>query len=241
MSVSAIVAAAGEGKRMGSLGNKQLLLLAGKPVLAHTLEVLESSELVDEVVLLAPETLVESYRTRVVDAFGFRKVRDIIPGGRERQDSVWKGLEAIDPEGDLVLIHDGARPFVTGDLIRRVVDAARSFGAAGAAVPVKDTVKRVGPDMVILETPPRDCLWLMQTPQVFSCRLLARAYREALEAGFRGTDDSMLVERLGVPVHVVPGSYENIKITTPGDLVVAEAILAEREKRTGDGSGRDRL
>lgn len=237
MSVSAIVAAAGQGRRMGGLGNKQLLLLGGKPVLARTLEVFESSRLIDEVVLLAPEELVDTYRSVLVDKYGFQKVRRIVPGGLERQDSVYKGLEAVDPKADLVLVHDGARPLVTVDLIRRVVDAALIDGAAGVAVPVKDTVKRVGPDLTILETPPRDSLWLMQTPQVFSCRLLFKAYQEAVAAGFRATDDSMLVERLGVPVRVIPGSYENIKITTPGDLALAEAILAKREKGSGNGSG----
>ncbi|MGE5591611.1 MAG: 2-C-methyl-D-erythritol 4-phosphate cytidylyltransferase [Bacillota bacterium] len=225
--VAAIIPAAGQGTRMGGGTAKQFLPLLGKPMLAHTLAAFEAATSITQVVLVVGSDLLDACRREIVERYGFRKVHGIVPGGKERQDSVYSGLRSLGPGYDLVMVHDAARPLVTPEILDRAVAEARGKGAVVAAVPVKDTIKVVDAGAVV-ETPERDRLWAAQTPQVFPYALLLEAHQAALEDGFMGTDDAALVERLGRPVHIVEGSPENLKITTPEDLMLAEAILSRR-------------
>ena len=230
MKCVALVPAAGQGKRMGGAHSKPYLLLEGKPILAHTLLELERCPLVDEVVLMVERGEIERARASVVEEFRLQKVGAILAGGVQRQDSVWEGLKTIQDDCDLVMVHDGVRPFISQEMLARSIQGAVDCGASIAAVPAKDTGKLVSAQNVVLTTPDRKSIFLVQTPQTFKRDILVRAYRQAMEDGFYATDEASLVERLGMPVKVVEGSYENIKITTPEDLVVGEMIL---RKRTG--------
>lgn len=214
------------GKRMGAGSNKQYLLLGGIPILAHTLRVFQEAPFIDGIYVVSPEQEIPFCQSEVVERFGFSKVRGIVAGGAERQHSVLNGLNAIEGAGvdDLVLIHDGVRPFVPVDVLRQAAEAAEEFGAAVVAVPVKDTVKVVR-EGVIAETPPREQLWLAQTPQAFRLGVIREAHLKAQAEGYLGTDDASLMERQGTPVHVVMGDYRNIKITTPEDMALAEVFL----------------
>ncbi|MEA5115391.1 MAG: 2-C-methyl-D-erythritol 4-phosphate cytidylyltransferase [Geobacteraceae bacterium] len=234
MAVTALIPAAGMGKRMRAGINKQYLLLAGKPILAHTLEVFEGSPFVDEVCLIVPEDEIPYCRENVVARFGFSKVSRIVSGGSERQHSVLNGLRAIQSPGaqdTVVVIHDGVRPFLSRSVLRDAIETARLHDGALVAVPVKDTVKVVR-ECVVLETPPRNSLWLAQTPQAFRYCIIRDAHERAAMEGWLGTDDSSLVERLGKSVRIVAGEYGNFKITTPEDLILAEAFLKEKRQRT---------
>jgi 2-C-methyl-D-erythritol 4-phosphate cytidylyltransferase len=192
--------------------------------------VFEASPLVDALLVVVPSQDVESVRTDILAPWNLKKVAGIIPGGKERQDSVRAGIEALDGDAELVIIHDAVRPFITVGLIESCIRAAAEEGAATVGVPVKDTVKEVGPDGRILRTFDRSLLWLTQTPQVFRRDIIENAHRAAVRDGFRGTDDTSLVERLGIAVRMIRGDYGNIKITTPEDLFLAKALLAEREE-----------
>ena len=226
MSVIALIPAAGMGKRMGAGVNKQYLLLNGKPIVAHTLSVFEDAPFVDDIYLVIPEEEIPYCREQVVERYGFAKVRSIVPGGAERQHSVLNGLRAMENarDDDLVLIHDGVRPFVPIHVLERAGEVAGAHDGALVAVPAKDTIKIVA-DGIIRDSPPRDSLWLAQTPQAFRYGVIRAAHEIADAEGFLGTDDAMLVERLGKDIHVVLGDYRNIKITTPEDLLLAEAFL----------------
>lgn len=229
MGVKALIPAAGMGKRMGAGINKQYLLLAGKPILAHTLEVFEQASFVEEVYLVVPEDEIPYCRENVVERYGFAKVAGIVPGGSERQHSVLNGLRAMgspDPQDTVVVIHDGVRPFLPLSVLRNSVEAALRNDGALVAVPVKDTVKVVK-EGIVLHTPERDSLWLAQTPQAFRFGVIRAAHEQAALEGWLGTDDSSLVERLGKSVRLVAGEYSNFKITTPEDLLLAEAFLRE--------------
>jgi 2-C-methyl-D-erythritol 4-phosphate cytidylyltransferase len=232
MAVFALIPAAGMGKRMGASINKQYLLLDGMPILARTLEVFERSPLVDGIFVVIPADEIPFCREQVVERHGFSKVRSIVPGGAERQQSVLNGLRAMEGtagEDDVVLIHDGVRPFVTEDILSRATAAARENDGALVAVPAKDTVKVVE-NGIITATPPRETLWLAQTPQAFRYGIIRAAHEVADAERFLGTDDAMLVERLGRQVRVVVGDYRNVKITTPEDMVLAEAFIKERQQ-----------
>lgn len=224
--IFALVPAAGMGKRMGAGSNKQYLLLDGVPILAHTLRVFQEAPFIDGIYLVSPEQEIPYCKSEVVERYGFSKVKAIVPGGAERQHSVMNGLCAIEEaaEDDLVLIHDGVRPFVPVSVLEQAAAAAQEFGGAVVAVPAKDTIK-VARQGVVVETPPREELWLAQTPQAFRYGLILGAYRSAAEAGYLGTDDASLMERLKLPVKVVMGDYRNIKITTPEDMLLAQAFL----------------
>jgi 2-C-methyl-D-erythritol 4-phosphate cytidylyltransferase len=204
---------------------KVFLPMGGAPLLAQTLQQFEICSEVDEVIILAPPEKGMQLAEELVRRFGFQKVSRIVPGGTERQDSVYAGLKALGLYTDIVLIHDGARPFITPDLIGRVVSETRVSKAVVAAIPVRDTMKEIGEDGTVLKTLNRDRLWEIQTPQGFLYSLLLRAYEKAYEDQFYGTDDAALVERLGIEVKVVHGSRFNLKITTPEDLVLGEALL----------------
>ncbi|HEQ60303.1 MAG TPA: 2-C-methyl-D-erythritol 4-phosphate cytidylyltransferase [Firmicutes bacterium] len=228
MSTTALIPAAGMGRRMGASINKQYLELAGRPILAHTLALFENSPAIDRIIVISPQEEIPFCREQVVSRYGFRKVHDIVAGGAERQDSVRNGLAALpDPRGDdIVLIHDGVRPFMPAELLSEVIATAQQVGGCVVGVPVKDTVKEVS-DHRVVGTPARERLWLAQTPQGFLFSVIRRAHDRALAENFRGTDDASLVERLGLPVAMVQGSYRNIKITTPEDLTLACAFLSE--------------
>lgn len=223
--VSAVIVAAGKGSRMKTKVNKQYLLLNGKPVLAHTIEAFENSDIVSEIIVVINKNDNDFFIDSVLKPYNFRKITAVAEGGEDRQQSVFNGLSRVSPEADIVVVHDGARPLVTGDIIRESVEAAAKEGAACAGVPVKDTIKKVDKELNVEYTPDRSMLWAIQTPQTFRKNILADAHRNAALDGFRGTDDSVLAERLGYRVRMVMGSYTNIKITTAEDIVIAEAIL----------------
>ena len=228
--IFALIPAAGMGKRMGAGSNKQYLLLDGMPIVARTIQAFQQAPFIEAIYLVIPEAEIPFCRSEVVERYGFTKVRAIVPGGAERQHSVLNGLQAMqgmEPD-DLVLIHDGVRPFVSETMLQDAAAAARKAGAAVVAVPVKDTVKVVR-DGYIIETPAREELWLAQTPQAFRYGAILDAHREAAAKGFLGTDDASLIERQGGQVRIVTGDYRNIKITTPEDMILAEAFLKERE------------
>ena len=218
--VSVIIPAAGSGRRMGGGTAKQFLPLRGEPVLVRTVRLFSRCALVDEIIIAALD--VDATRALVG---GMPKVTRIVPGGAERQDSVWAALQAVHSRPRIVAVHDAARPLLTPDVLEGVLRAAATHPAQVVAVPVQDTIKQVGPDGVVVATPDRSTLWAVQTPQVFWADVLVRAYRRAAEDGFRGTDDASLVERTGVPVRVYRGHPSNIKLTTPADFRVAEALL----------------
>ena len=220
--VGAVIAAAGASQRMGGV-DKIFLPLAGKPLLAHVIDVFQNCAVVKQIVLVLNKTNLERGR-RLVEEQGFSGVVEVCPGGERRQDSVGEGLKRL-VSCQWVIIHDGARPCLSLDLIEQGLREVRQSGAAIAAVPAKDTIKIVGAGGTIEDTPPRYNLWAAQTPQIFRFDIIEEAYRQA-----KGevTDDAALVEALGYKVRVYMGSYENIKVTTPEDLVLAEFILEER-------------
>lgn len=225
MRVIVLIPAAGMGRRMGARSNKQYLLLGEKPILAHTLALFDSHPLVDRIYVLSPADEIDYCRCEVVERYGFTKVAGVVAGGAERQDSVANGLAACGAEEqDIVLVHDGVRPFFPAELIPQVVATAVRVGGAVVGVQAKDTIKEVEAGL-IQSTPDRSRLWQAQTPQAFSYRTLRHAYDSAAAHSFRGTDDASLVERLGLPVAMVAGDYRNIKITTPEDLLLARAFL----------------
>jgi len=228
MKCTALIPAAGQGKRMDAARSKPYLLLDGKPILLHTLQALEECPLVDEVILLVEQGEIEHARSSVVRAGGLAKVSRVLAGGVKRQDSVWEGLTTIADDCDLVMVHDGVRPFVTQEILARAVQGAIDCGASIVGVPAKDTVKLVSAHKQVLKTPDRAGVFLVQTPQTFKRAIVLEAYRQAMRNGFYATDDAALVERLGLPVKVVEGSYDNIKITTPEDLAIGEMILKRR-------------
>jgi len=213
---------------MGRELSKQYLSLGGMPLLVHTLNVFEKCPLVDALLVVVPPSDVEAVRTEMLPRWNLKKLAGVIPGGKERQDSVRAGIEALDRETGLVVIHDAVRPFITVGLIENCIRAAAEEGAATVGVPVKDTVKEVAADGRVMRTCDRNLLWLTQTPQAFRRDIIENAYRAAVRDGYRGTDDTSLVERLGIAVRMIRGDYGNIKITTPEDLVIAEALLAKR-------------
>jgi 2-C-methyl-D-erythritol 4-phosphate cytidylyltransferase len=230
MRTVAIVPAAGSGNRMGRGLSKQYLSLGGVPLLVHTLNVFEKCPLVDALLVVVPPPDVEAVRTEMLPRWNLKKLAGVIPGGKERQDSVRAGIETLDRDTDIVIIHDAVRPFITAKLIEDCIRAAAEEGAATVGVPVKDTVKEVGADGRVMRTCDRNLLWLTQTPQAFRRDIIENAHRAAVRDGYRGTDDTSLVERLGIAVRMIRGDYGNIKITTPEDLVIAEALLAASQQ-----------
>ena len=229
MKVVALIPAAGMGKRMGAGMNKQYLLLGGMPIVAHTIRLFDEAACVNDIFIISPEAEIPYCREEVVERYGFAKVRAIVSGGKERQHSVINGLRAMADsvaDDDVVLIHDGVRPLVPVPVVEAAIAIAAAHDGALVAVPAKDTIK-VAIDGIVTDTPPRETLWLAQTPQAFRYGVIRDAHERAEADGFLGTDDASLLERLGKRVHIVPGDYRNIKITTPEDLVLAEAFLRE--------------
>ena len=226
--ISAIIPAAGSGKRMGGNRSKQYLAIGERPILVETLMVFNESPHIDEVILVSPPDDIDLMEG-LLKKYDLAKVSKIVKGGKERQDSISNAIDSLDRDSGIVLVHDGVRPFIDDEIIRELIDTVNQYGAAIAAVPVKDTVKKVLHNS-ITGTVPREDLWLAQTPQAFSAKVIIDAYANAREKGIRGTDDASLVEAMGLAVKIVMGSYKNIKITTPEDLLFAEAIKRERAK-----------
>lgn len=221
MSCGVIIAAAGKGKRMGAAINKQFIFLNDKPILVHTLERFQSFPWVTEIVVVVHpeevylvEELIQKYNLFVTA---------VVPGGAERQDSIQNGLNYI--QSEWVMVHDGARPFINSRKLEELYSNVIIKDAVVLGVPVKDTVKVIDGSGIIVDTPDRKSLWAIQTPQAFRTSILIDAFDKAIKDGFIGTDDSSLVERIGVKVHVIDGDYNNIKITTQDDLIHAKVIL----------------
>jgi 2-C-methyl-D-erythritol 4-phosphate cytidylyltransferase len=217
--VSAIIVAAGESRRMNGV-DKVLAPLGGRPVISHVLGVFDSCQSIDQIVLVVNQKSLDACQKLVA---GLSTPIDICLGGKRRQDSVAAGLKRL-KDCEWVIIHDGARPLVTKALIEDGLKAAKETGAAVAAVPVTDTIKIAGDDRIVHQTPPRQNLWAVQTPQVFLPSIITKAYQQAKG---EATDDAALVEQAGYKVKLYTGSYENIKITTPQDLLIAEALTAK--------------
>ena len=224
---TAIVLAGGQGKRMGTAVQKQYIELCGKPVLFYALHTFQNSGVIDEIILVVGEGQEEYCRQNIVKKYGFTKVSKVVVGGTERYYSVWNGLQEVS-EG-YVFIHDGARPFVSGEMIARAYEEVQKYGACVVGMPVKDTIKIADEDGFSRETPNRKDVWMIQTPQVFETGLVKEAYEALLhEKEISATDDATAVEQmLGRRVKLVVGSYENIKITTPEDLKIAQALLCK--------------
>jgi 2-C-methyl-D-erythritol 4-phosphate cytidylyltransferase len=232
MTYQVIIPAAGQGKRMGAGKNKLLLQLEDMPIFIYTLKVFEEDENCSGIIL-AVNDQEEKEIMNLLDLYGIKKVIGLVPGGKERQHSVFHGVQALKDDG-IVLVHDGARPFIDQDQIHSLVLAAEQYGASVLAVPVKDTVKKVIGNKVI-ETVDRSSLWAIQTPQAFRMSLLREAHEKAMEEDFLGTDDASLVERIGQDVIIIEGSYDNIKLTTPEDLFFAETIIHKRRSMLKKG------
>jgi 2-C-methyl-D-erythritol 4-phosphate cytidylyltransferase len=229
--VSAIIPAAGKGRRFDSKLNKQFWHVQNRPILAHTVQQFEAATLVDEIILVVPEEWIASVKSEVVERFGFQKVRAVIAGGRERYESVWNGIEAVHPDTSIIAIHDGVRPQILPARINAAIERCQEVGAVTLAVPLKDSVKKVVREQVVASLD-RSLLWAIQTPQVFEAQLIRQAHQQIQTIAEPVTDDAQLVEALGVPVYVVEGDYRNIKITTKDDLEWFELYLqkVQREK-----------
>jgi 2-C-methyl-D-erythritol 4-phosphate cytidylyltransferase len=232
MTYQVIIPAAGQGKRMGAGRNKLLLELENMPIFIYTLKVFEEDESCSGIIL-AINDQEEKEIMNLLNSYGIKKVIGLVPGGKERQHSVFHGVQALKDDG-IVLVHDGARPFIDHDQIQSLVLAAEQHGASVLAVPVKDTVKKVIGNKV-KETVERSSLWAVQTPQAFRMSLLRKAHEKAMEEDFLGTDDASLVERIGQDVIIIEGNYDNIKLTTPEDLFFAETIIHKRRSMLKKG------
>lgn len=224
----AIIPAAGFGVRMNTKIPKQFLKLDGKPILALTLEKFNSCSLIDGIILVVPADDVDFCKLEIVTKYNLHNVLKVIAGGERRQDSVRAGIDAIDTKCDAVIMHDGVRPFVTTDIITKSIEALKSERAVITAIPAKDTVKRVSEEGYVLNTYERKLIWQVQTPQAFRYDEIRNAHMRAHAEGWDDiTDDAMLMERLGIPVKVMRGSEENIKITTPYDMEYAQFLLSK--------------
>ena len=219
-----VIVAAGTGSRMNMGINKQFIKLEGKEIIAYTIEKFYNNSNIEDIVVVVKEDESKYIKKEILDKYNFKNVK-IAYGGKERQDSVYNGLKLLDEKCDVVLIHDGARPFVSDKIIDKSIEEAKEHKAIVVGVPVKDTIKVIDNDKNIVDTPNRSVLWAVQTPQTFDYNILIDAYKDAFKNKFYGTDDAMLVERIGYKVKMLEGSYNNIKITTQEDLNIGSQIL----------------
>jgi 2-C-methyl-D-erythritol 4-phosphate cytidylyltransferase len=228
MNTTAIVLAAGEGRRIGGNSSKVFLPLADRPLMLRTLDRVFSARSIERVVLVIAANQVARCEALLRSDTALRGRSWLVQvGGATRQQSAKRGLEKIGPDTDIVMIHDGARPLVSASLIDRCVEAAADKGAAVVGLPVRDTIKVVSQDRRIQSTPERSSLWEIQTPQAFKRELIVEAHERAERDGVDGTDDAMLVERLGMPVYIIDGERTNFKITVPQDVWLAESLIRE--------------
>ena len=229
--ITALIVAAGQGVRMGGTLRKQYMTIGGRTILELTLKAFDLSPSITNTVLVVPEEEISFCQDHIIAAADLKKETVIVPGGGRRQDSVYNGLQVVKEEkGNIVLIHDGVRPFVTVEIIETCITGVRKWGACIPALEVTDTLKEVSSAGVVEITVARDALWAVQTPQAFSLGVIKEAHERALEFGWEGTDDASLVEMMGLDVHIVPGDVDNIKITTPGDLKRAELLFNARRR-----------
>jgi 2-C-methyl-D-erythritol 4-phosphate cytidylyltransferase len=227
MRTLAIILAGGAGKRMGTSTNKQFLILDNKPIIVHTLQIFEECRTVDGVYLVVNQKDLPIIQEEILETYKFNKVMKLVMGGRLRQDSVRNGLEAIENPCDIVIIHDGARPFISPSFIEKSIFLMEMFDAIIPALPVKDTIKVVSKEGFVLKTLERDSLWQIQTPKTFKYEVIVKAYREGMAKKLCGYDDATFLEFLGKRVKVIEGSPYNIKITTPEDLIIAKGMLSQ--------------
>ena len=224
---SVVIVSAGRGSRMKADINKQFLKLQNKEVIAHTIDKFYKNENIGEIIVVVREDEAEFFKINIIEKYGYKNIK-IAFGGSERQDSVYNGLKMVDENCKIVLIHDGARPFVNNETIDSAIESAKENKCVIVGVPVKDTIKVIDENNNVCDTPDRSTLWSIQTPQVFDYSLIMKAHEKAREDNYYGTDDSMLMEYFGQKVKVVEGSYNNIKITTPEDLKIGEEILRDK-------------
>jgi 2-C-methyl-D-erythritol 4-phosphate cytidylyltransferase len=225
--ISAIIVAAGKGIRMNDKLRKQYLLLAGRPVLAHTLLVFDVCTLIENIILVVPPKDIDYCQKDILAPLELYKKINLVPGGEKRQDSVYNGLMAIDKDiAEIIVIHDGVRPFVSQDQVAACITGAKEYGACILSIPADDTLKQVDRSGFICSTLKRDDIFLAQTPQAFQYDLIIKAHENARKEGFVGTDDASLVERLGGNIKTIYGSKQNIKITTREDIIFATALLS---------------
>lgn len=227
MRTLAIILAGGAGKRMGAATNKQFLLIDNKPIIVHTLQIFEECRAVNGIYLVVNQKDLPMIQEEILETYHFNKVLKLVIGGRLRQDSVRNGLEAIENPCDIVIIHDGARPFVSPSFIDKGIFLMEMFDAVIPALPVKDTIKVVSKEGFVQKTLERDSLWHVQTPQTFKYDLITKAYREGVAKKLYGYDDATFLEYMGKKVKVIEGSPYNIKITTPEDLIIARGMLSQ--------------
>ncbi len=227
MRTLAIILAGGAGKRMGAATNKQFLLIDNKPIIVHTLQIFEECRAIDGIYLVVNQKDLPMIQEEILETYRFNKILKLVIGGRLRQDSVRNGLEAIENPCDIVIIHDGARPFVSPSFIDKGIFLMEMFDAVIPALPVKDTIKVVSKEGFVQKTLERDSLWHVQTPQTFKYDLITKAYREGAAKKLYGYDDATFLEHMGKKVKVIEGSPYNIKITTPEDLIVARGMLSQ--------------
>ena len=236
---TAIVLSAGQGKRMGASVQKQYIELQGKPIIYYTLSVFQKSEIIDDIILVVGKDQLKYVQEEIVRKYHFTKVKTVVEGGHERYASVWQGLKAREYDkyyeniqDGYVFIHDGARPFVDEEMLERAYDTVRKYKACVAGVPSKDTIKLINEEQFAVTTPEREYVWAVQTPQVFDMNLIFEAYSRLMrEECINVTDDAMVVEQMmHLPVKLFEASYENIKITTPEDLDIAQLFLQKKLK-----------
>ncbi len=223
MKIAAIIAAGGSGSRMKGGKNKLFIEIQGRSILEMTLDVFEKSDVVHEMIISAPINDIPAIQN-IINKIKYKKISAIVEGGATRQLSVYNALQKLPTNTGIVVIHDAARPFITEEILMNSVNEAKVEKAVIVGMPVKDTIKVVGDDRLVSNTPDRETLWQVQTPQVFAYDLIMAAHHKAAALGIFATDDAGLVERLGAKVLMIEGSYDNIKITTPEDLVIGEAI-----------------
>ena len=225
MKTVALILAAGKGQRMRGRVKKQFIPLKGMPLLFYTLKAFEEFEGIEHMYLVLDEGDFEYCKGEIIQKYGITKVSQLVPGGERRQDSVWNGLKAMEGHCDMVIVHDGVRPFVSPDILKRLMAAMKDVQAVVTAIPAQDTIKRVDGSGNVVDTLQRNALFHIQTPQGFRYGIIKEAYKKALREGIQGTDDAYFVERMGIRVKVIEGSYFNIKITTPEDIALAHYVL----------------
>ncbi|MBS4535019.1 2-C-methyl-D-erythritol 4-phosphate cytidylyltransferase [Clostridium sp. D2Q-14] len=223
--VAVVIPSAGMGKRMNSNINKQYIELKGKAILAHTIDKFEKNKHIDEIIVVTRKDEVSFCKENIVTKYNYQKVKTVVSGGKERKDSVYNGLKKVSKDTDIILIHDGARPFVSDEIINDSIKETLLYDATVVGVPVKDTIKKVNEGNIVEDTPDRRNLWSVQTPQGFSYDIITKCYLKSIEDDIETTDDSMLAEYYGYQVKMIMGSYKNIKITTPEDILMGEKFI----------------
>lgn len=223
--VAAVIVAGGSGSRMGTKVKKQYLKLKSKEILVHTVERFSTIAMIEEIIVVTGKEDIDYVTKLLKENYKLEKVKAVVAGGKERQDSCYNGIGHVSDTMDYIIVHDGARPLISEAVILESIEKVKEYKACVVAVPVKDTIKVVDETGKVSHTPPRQTLWSIQTPQIFEKELLIKAYAEAQTNHIKATDDSMIVEALGQAVYIVQGEYNNIKITTPEDLLLAERLL----------------